>query len=63
MARREATHPQGRASSKNKDGFIQMAIKEGLTFDASGYSAIEIAVFGNDEAYESFGSGGDVSRR
>ena len=51
---RRCNRMTGDVSLANNGGFLQMALDldpQGLSVDASGFSAIEIEVRGNDEAY------------
>ena len=52
---RDAMRLTGTVSLDNNGGFVQMATDlraDGSAMDASGYSGIEIEVFGNGEAYD-----------
>ena len=52
---REATRLTGDVSLDNNGGFVQMAFDindGGSSFDASGWSAIEVDVIGNNETYD-----------
>lgn len=52
---RLATRLTGEVSLENNGGFVQMAFdikSDGMSFDASNWSAVEVDVFGNDEEYD-----------
>jgi hypothetical protein len=55
VAGRKATRLTGAVSLENNGGFVQMAFdinEDGSTFDASGFNAVELDIFGNEEAYD-----------
>ena len=55
VAGRMATRLTGQVSLDNNGGFVQMACDlrpDGGAMDASGFTALEIDVFGNDETYD-----------
>ncbi|TVQ34935.1 MAG: CIA30 family protein [Geminicoccaceae bacterium] len=53
VAGRPALHLRGGVRLENNGGFVQMArdVAHGKAFDASGFEAFELDVFGNGETY------------
>lgn len=62
---REAIHMRGDVSTENNGGFVQIALDlapEAGTFDASGFTGLEMDVLGNHESYGAHLRTTDITR-